>query len=188
MTALAPYEVHTLERRDATALRFWAEPATTRFEVHYAPPAYTSACRPFTCRHMPEHRLQHNVEIVRRPRGGNMLEIDHLVCLACGRALAATVGGNVLVDLTMLIARFGWHPGFGPRLYALRRRWSDIAKRLFDAKGWNGRHEKIARLIDPRLTMTLKPAAPSERVRRRRGHDWLAVMSFDRCYLREVAT
>jgi hypothetical protein len=184
---IAPYEFHTLERRDETPLGFWAEPKVVQFEVHYAPPAYPRACHPFTCRHEPQFYLLHNTEIVPRGRGGNKIELDHLVCMACGRALPGTIGGNVLVDLTMLIKRFGWHPGFAPRLYELRGRWSRIAARLFGPKGWSGRHEKIARLIDPRLTMKIRPAARSERGRRRRGHDWLGIMSFDPCYLREVA-
>lgn len=125
------------------------------YEVHYYPPKYPKALWPSRCHHHGPDRIQAAVHIVRDQRGKNRIEIDHQVCLVCGLACPATVGGNIFVDLQMLWERFGFHAELGARIIYIREKWARIATYLFDRDGWNGRHERIARLIDPRLTMKL---------------------------------
>jgi hypothetical protein len=161
--------------------------APLSYTVHYLPPAYPAKCRPFKCRHEPQFVMQHAVHIVPAKRGGSKIEIDHSVCLACGLPQGCTVGGNVLVDLQMLWGRFGFHPAIGDRVLELRDKWSRIASYLFDARGWNGKHARIARLIDPNLTMKLKLQRIKGQPRRiTRGTTRMAVITFDREYLRET--
>lgn len=153
--------------------------APVSYTVHLHPPAYPDKCRPFACRHEPQFKMTQACHIVARKRGGSQIEYDHMVCLACGLPQPCTIGGNVLVDLTMLLGRLGWHAEIGARIQLLRSKWSRIATYLFDAKGWNGKHERIARLIDPNLTMKLK-------LRRIKGQRTrMGVIKFDRHYLRE---
>lgn len=161
--------------------------APVSYTVSYHPPAYPEKCRPFACKHEPQFVMQHAVHIVPRKRGGNSIEIDHAVCLACGKAMPCTIGGNVLVDLHMLWGHLGWHAQIGGRILELRSKWSRIATYLFDAKGWNGRHERIARLIDPNLTMKLKLQRIKGQPRRiTRDVTRMGTISFDREYLRET--
>lgn len=161
--------------------------APLSYTVHLRPPAYPEKCRPFVCRHEPQFVMQAELHLVPRRRGGNSIEIDHAVCLACGKTMPCTIGGNVLVDLQMLWGRFGWHAEIGGRILELRSKWSRIASHLFDAKGWNGKHERVARLIDPNLTMKLKLQRISGQPRRiTRSTARMAVISFDREYLRET--
>lgn len=61
--------------------------APLSYEVHLHPPAYPEKCRPFSCNHEhdnPGYVMQAAVHIVPRRRGGNIIEIDHCVCLGCG--------------------------------------------------------------------------------------------------------
>lgn len=161
--------------------------APLSYSVHLHPPKYPERCFPSRCRHEPQFMMQQAVHIVPRKRG-NAIEIDHSVCLACGLPQKATIGGNVLVDLQMLYGHLGWHNVIGARIVELRSKWSRIATYLFDAKGWNGRHERIARLIDPNLTMKLKLQRIKGEPRRiTRATRRMAVISFDREYLRETA-
>lgn len=160
------------------------------YELHLHPPAYPAKCFPARCRHEPQFVMQHAVHIVPCKRGGNTIEIDHAVCLACGKPMPCTIGGNVLVDLNMLFTKLGWHAGIGGRIIELRDKWSRIAAGLFGPKGWNGRHERIARLIDPTLTMKIKLQGVGRRLRRRsrinRRERWIGTVSFDRSLVREV--
>ena len=153
------------------------------YTIHYHPPRYPAKCFPSKCRHEPQFVMQQDVHIVPRKRGGNSIEIDHAVCLACGKAMDCTIGGNILVDLTMLWGRFRFQAEIGARILFLRNRWSRIATYLFDENGWNGRHERIARMIDPNLTMKLKlvPTTGTQT----RDSTRLGVIRFDREYLRE---
>jgi hypothetical protein len=160
--------------------------APVSYTVHYHPPAYPEKCRPFRCQHEPQFVMQAAVHIVPRKRVGNTIEIDHAVCLACGKAMPCTIGGNVLVDLNMLWGRLGWHAEIGGRILELRGKWSRIATYLFGPKGWNGRHERIARLIDPDLTMKLKLQRIKGEPRRvTRDTVRMGVISFDRSRMRE---
>lgn len=94
----------------------------------------------------------------------------------------------MLVDLTMLWGRFGHQPAIGARILQLRDKWSRIATYLFGPQGWNGRHERIARLIDPSLTMKLRLQRIKGETRRiTRETRRMVVVSFDRSYLREEA-
>lgn len=151
---------------------------TEPYEVHLHPPDYPERCFPKHCKHAPQFVMQAKVHLVRH-KNRNAIEIDHAVCLACGLPRPCTIGGNILVDLTALIARFGWHPKIGARLLFLRRKWTLLATYLFEAEGWNGRHERVARLIDPNLTMKLRHEPVSE------GHVRMGTFSFDPSYLRE---
>ena len=152
------------------------------YEVHLHPPKYPDRCWPSRCRHEPQFVMQAAVHIERR-KGRNHVEIDHSVCLACGMPRPCTVGGNVLVDLQMLWERFGFHAEIGSRVAHLRNKWACIATYLFEERGWNGRHERVARLIDPLLTMKLviepinHPAAIAAKQR------WGRI-TFDPSYLR----
>lgn len=123
------------------------------YTVTMCPPAYPGKLRPFTCRHAPQHHMMASMTLDQKR--GCKWNVQHLVCLACGAPLPCTVGGNVLVDLRYLFAEFGWHPKLHDRIVQLRGRYARLAWRLFDANGWNGRHERWARLIDPNLTMKL---------------------------------
>lgn len=88
--------------------------------------------------------------------GARHIEIDHAVCFNCGLPQKSTYGGNVLLALTLIQQIQGtkcWQ--FGLRAQYLRDRWSRIATYLFDENGWNGRHERVAKIIDAHLTMKL---------------------------------
>jgi len=156
------------------------------FTVSYHPPSYPEKQFPWRCSHDPKFALCHATHIVKSQRGRMHLEIDHLVCLACGAPQASTVGGNILVDLQMLWGKYGWHAKFGARIIRLRNRWSRIATYLFDENGWNGRHESIARMIDPKLTMKFRveeidhPAA-------RENNDRIACVAYDPAYVRPAS-
>lgn len=154
------------------------------YEVHLCPPKYPAQCHPWRCRHEPQFVMQANVEIVKRKRGGSIVEVDHAVCLACGKSMASTYGGNVLVDLQMLYSRFGWHAQIGGRVIELRNKWSRIATYLFGPKGWNGKHEKLARLIDPNLTMKIKLRRVGKRRRFTQQTIRMGTIAFDQSYLR----
>ncbi len=151
------------------------------YEVQHIPPAYPARMFPGRCRHEPQFKLAARCESVRF-RSRTKIEISHHMCLACGRSLPATYGGNVLVDVEMLLAEFGWHRQLAARLHAIRAKWARIATYLFSERGWTGRHEAVARLIDPNLTMRLAfETGPDARGVR------LGRISFDRSYMREAA-
>lgn len=151
---------------------------SSTYEVHYHPPVYPARCFPGRCTHDPKFVMQANVVLPPRKAKRRNIEIDHVVCLACGKSLDATYGGNVLVDLLMLWDRFGWNAQIGSRIITLRNKWSRIATYLFDENGWNGRHEAIARLIDPNLTMKLRiEALPG-------GEHRMGTVNYDNSYLR----
>lgn len=156
-----------------------AKPCT--YEVHLHPPEYPTKCFPSRCRHDPEFVMQADVQIVEGKK--HKIEIDHRVCFACGASLDATHGGNVLVDLQMLWNKLGWHMQLGMRIIYLRDKWARIARHLFDESGWTGKHERIARLIDPNLTMKILV----EKIEHIGGTDHVGVMRFDKSYLREAA-
>lgn len=147
------------------------------YTVHYCPPEYPARCNPASCKHEPQFVVQADVKINWNSRGKNKIEIDHAVCFACGKPMPSTIGGNVLVDLQMLWERFGWQAQFGARIITLRNKWAKIATYLFDENGWNGRHERIARLIDPKLTMKLT-------IERLSAEHRMGRISFDPSYLR----
>lgn len=149
------------------------------YEVHYHPPDYPDHCFPSRCGHEGPYAMCANVELVPRKDGGSQMQIDHLLCLFCGMPQPATYGGNVLVDCQMILAEKGArHWKIALRVQRIREKWSRLATYLFDENGWNGRHERIARIIDPRLTMKLTfegQAADGTR---------LARIAFDPEYLR----
>lgn len=146
------------------------------YEVHYLTPDYPDRCFPGRCRHDPQFVMHADLRIV-RVRGRNQIEVDHAVCLACGAPRPCTVGGNVIVDLTMIAGSQGLRCyKFGVRALHLRTRWVSIAARLFGKDGWTGRHERVARMIDPNLTMRLEVTDAGSRIGR---------MSFDAGYLRD---
>lgn len=124
------------------------------FEIIICPPAYPNRLHPFHCRHKPEHQLCASMKF---DRASEKIDLRHMICAACGAPLPSTVGGNVLVDLANLLDQFGLHPDLGKRLQYLRNRYARVAHGLFGPDGWNGRHERWARLIDPNLTMRLIP-------------------------------
>jgi hypothetical protein len=159
--------------------------AAPSYTAHLCPPVYPKACFPARCKHEPQFAMHADLRIVKNARGRNQIEIDHAVCLACGATLPCTLGGNVLVDLQMLWQRFGFNPQIGARILTLRQKWGRIATYLFNENGWTGRHERIARMIDPHLTMKLRFDHDGEIVSQR---DWrVATVSFDASYLREAA-
>lgn len=152
------------------------------YEVHYHPPDYPERCFPSLCQHPPQFKMHADLRLVPTKRGGSKIEIGHAVCLGCGKSQEATYGGNVLVDLSMIYEMQGSkHWKIAQRTLHLRQRWSRIATHLFDEKGWNGRHEKVARMIDPNLTMklTFQPIAGTTTQR-------MGTIAFDSSYLREV--
>lgn len=153
------------------------------YEVHLHPPAYPGKLFPRHCRHEPQFVMQANVEVTKDGRGRNQIEIDHSVCLACGLSRPCTVGGNILVDLQMLWEHLGWHASIGARIIHIRNKWARIATYLFDESGWNGRHEQIARLIDPLLTMKLRLETIESPDANATGHR-MGHVSFDPSYMR----
>lgn len=152
----------------------------TSYEVHLHPPQYPAKCFPWRCRHPPQFHMCAEVHIVPAKRGGRQIEIDHFVCFGCGLPQTSTFGGNVLVDLQMILMS-ARHWKIAARAEWLRGRWARIAAHLFDGDGWTGRHERIARIIDPNLTMRMHvPTGEPGRTR-------MATISIDREYLRETA-
>lgn len=151
------------------------------FTVIYMAPKYPTGFRPWSCRHKPEFVMCAETRIINDKRGRSGIQIDHLVCLACGAPRPCTVGGNVLVDLTMLLKdKAARNATIGMRVVRLRERWTRIARRLFDANGWNGKHERVARMIDPHLTMRITPFDEA-------GQDSpIGLFHFDREYVREA--
>lgn len=149
------------------------------YEVHYHPPEYPETCFPSRCRHEPQYAFAADVHIVEAKGGGNQIEIDHAICLACGATQPCTIGGNILVDCQMILADKGTrHWRIYMRVQQIRDKWSKIATYLFDENGWNGRHERIARMIDPRLTMKLTSEPISGTTTR------MGKISFDPDYVR----
>lgn len=135
---------------------FEPEKKPLEYEVHYHPPDYPEKLFPSRCKHEGPDAMCAELHLVPAKGGGRQIEIDHAVCFRCGLPQPATYGGNALVDLSMIAAIQGpkcWK--FAIRANYLRDRWSRIATYLFDEKGWNGKHERIAKMIDPRLTMKL---------------------------------
>lgn len=125
------------------------------YEIVLCPPVYPDRQHPWTCKHDPIFKLEAGVAFRGHSRG-TTLEIYHYVCFACGRSLVSTVGGNVLVDLQMILeSPLGSNARIARRCADLRDRWLGIALKLFGPDGWNGRHERVARLIDRRLTMRI---------------------------------
>lgn len=122
------------------------------YTVRLHPPEYPTRLFPGRCQHQPQFVMQ---AAVRLGSGRKPMEIEHSMCLACGLSRPATYGGNVFVDLHRLWEHLGWHAHIGAQLLHIRGKWARIATYLFDDNGWNGRHERIARLIDPNLTMRL---------------------------------
>lgn len=123
------------------------------YTVHFCPPAYPRALRPFSCRHDPIYQMVKNARIVR-----GAIELDSPMCMACGAPLPGTFGGNVLGCIVECYSSLGWNAAIGSHLIYLRERYMRIAVKLFGQEGWNGRHRKWAELIDPNLTMRMRPA------------------------------
>lgn len=155
-------------------------PRPADYKIHYHPPVYPDGCFPSRCRHDPQFVMCANVELVPRRRGGHTMEIDHSMCLACGLPQPCTIGGNVLVDCQMILTgKAARHWRIYLRVQQIRDKWSRIATYLFDENGWNGRHEQVARLIDPNLTMKFRLEPISGTTKQRMG-----TISFDNSYLR----
>jgi hypothetical protein len=145
------------------------------YELHLCPPDYPVKMSPWRCRHEPQYIICAGARIAPGKRG-NVIEIDHSMCLACGAPRPCTHGGNVFVDCAQILgATVGSNWKIAVRVKRIGERWARIALRLFDESGWNGRHEAVARLIDRNLTMKIAV----------RGHEFLSV-KFDREYLRDA--
>lgn len=129
------------------------------YTVHLLPPQYPERCFPSRCSHEPQFTMQAEVRIIRPKRGRARLEVHHAVCLACGAPRPATYGGNIFIDLNALWEEFGHNALIGSRILVLRGKWARIASHLFGPEGWNGRHERVARLICPDLVMRLEISA-----------------------------
>jgi hypothetical protein len=135
---------------------FVAPQKPLEYEVHYRPPDYPERLFPSRCKHEGPMAMLAELHLVPAKGGGRQIEIDHSVCFGCGLPQVSTYGGNALVDLTMILATQGAkHWKFAQRANFIRGKWARIATYLFDENGWNGRHERIAKIIDPRLTMKL---------------------------------
>lgn len=124
----------------------------SEYTIYLCPPKYPAGLFPSSCTHEPQFVMS---AAVKCGAGRKKMEIEHQVCLACGLPRPATFGGNVFIDLHKLGEKLGWHVEIGPRLIHIRGKWAKIATYLFDGDGWNGRHERVARIIDPNLTMRL---------------------------------
>lgn len=159
---------------------FEAPKTACSYELHLHPPKYPDKLHPFTCKHEPQFKMVADARIVPSKRGGNGIEYDHMICFACGAPQGCTYGGNLLVDLQMIWDKLGAHMQIGMRIIRLRDRYARIARKLFDEKGWNGKHERIARLIDPNLTMKLSV----EKVGHAEDDQYVGRMRFDESYLR----
>lgn len=133
--------------------RIAGEIEMAEYSIHLHPPEYPVGCFPGRCAHGPQYVMSAQVRLgsYRKP-----MEIDHTVCLACGLSRPSAYGGNIFVDLHHLWEKLGWHAAIGGRIIVIRGKWARIATYLFGDNGWNGRHERIARLIDPNLTMRLQ--------------------------------
>ncbi len=111
-----------------------------------------------------------------RPKvGGTEVEIDHAVCFNCGLPQESTYGGNIIVALTLILQTQGpKHWKFAVRAGAIAGQVvEDHGPYLFDENGWNGRHKRIARIIDRNLTMKLSLEPGPGKVRFGRvQHDW----------------
>jgi len=158
-----------------------AEQGRADYTVSFNPPAYPPGFFPSRCKHEPQFIMCAGTRIAKAKRG-SQIEVDHSVCLACGSAQPCTIGGNILVDLAALWAEKGWHVQIGMRVMDARDKWARIAAHLFGPKGWNGRHERIARMIDPNLTMRLSFKKSATRDGTRVGF-----MRFDPAYVRAAA-
>lgn len=125
------------------------------YEVVLVPPRYPVGLFPRRCQHAPQFVMSAWAYTERDKRGRAKVVTEHSLCLACGLPRPCSYGGNVFVDLHCLWGVLGWHAEIGARLLTIREKWARIATYLFDEDGWNGRHERVARQIDPLLTMRL---------------------------------
>ena len=145
------------------------------YEVHCAPPDYPEKCFPKRCKHEGQFAMFAELHLRPAAKGrGTQVEIDHAVCFNCGLPQESTYGGNIIVALTLILQTQGpKHWKFAVRAEQLRAKWSRIATYLFDENGWNGRHKRIARIIDRNLTMKLSLEPGPGKVRFGRvQHDW----------------
>lgn len=148
------------------------------YEIHYAPPDYPEKCFPSRCRHEGPFAMFAELHLCQAKGAGRQIEIDHAICFNCGLPQESTYGGNVLLTLTLIMQIQGpKHWKFAMHAQHLREKWTRIATYLFDEKGWNGRHERIARMIDRNLTMKLAIEGECGSVR-------IGRVSFDEEYLR----
>lgn len=152
---------------------------TLEYEVHYHPPEYPEKWFPSRCKHEGPFAMLADLHLVAAKGGGRRIEIDHAICMACGTSQPATYGGNVLVDCMMILAsdKATRHWRIAMHVLRIRDRWARIATYLFDEDGWNGKHQRIARMIDPNLTMKLSLEGAAGTVRMGR-------IKFDPEYLR----
>lgn len=151
--------------------------------VHYHPPRYPSGFFPSRCTHPPEFSVVSDVKLVETASGEKRMESDHSICLACGLSRPSAYGGNVLVDCQMVMRD---HRARNVRIHIrvqqLRDKWARIARHLFDENGWNGRHECVARMIDPKLSMKMRVQATGH------GDINIASVQFDPSYLRPITS
>jgi hypothetical protein len=134
-------------------------PATYDYALSAVLVRWPAGLFPGRCKHRPEHVVVADSQFVRPVRRGRVLvAVYHSVCLSCGMARPATVGGNVLADCIALLEAdcpILADPALRTRVHFILARWVRLARRLFGREGWNGRHERIARLIDPSLSMRI---------------------------------
>lgn len=121
-------------------------------EVFMVPPAYPSGLRPFSCEHPGPMQMMTNARSV-----GHRIELSNPICAACGAPLAEKAGGNLLVSIMANYTAYVAIDGISSRMIYLRERYGRLAIKLFGPDGWNGRHRKWAELIDPNLTMRMRP-------------------------------
>lgn len=157
------------------------------YTVSLHPPKYPERMFPGRCTHEPQFVMQARVTIDKAGTKRAGIVTEHAMCLACGSPRPCSYGGNVFVDLHELWAELGWHAEIGARLLAVREKWARIATYLFGPDGWNGRHERIARLIDPKLSMRLVVQDTGRRSESGRRIQIGQVTGFDPSYLREAA-
>lgn len=124
------------------------------YTVHLLPPDYPQQLHPFTCPHRPQFHMMAGGIVVK-----HKVEIDSLLCMACGKPLAASYGGNVFSCITECLGSdHGMNAKIAEHLRYLSARYLRVASRLFGPNGWTGWHRRWAEMIDPNLTMRISPA------------------------------
>lgn len=129
-----------------------ASEANVSYSVHLCPPDYPRQLHPFRCAHDPIYQMC-AAAWTDRIGGKSVYVIDSPICMACGKPLPGTYGGNVFGCLSSCYAVVGSNAEIGLHIRYLIDRYLRIAARLFDESGWTGRHRKWAELIDPKLSM-----------------------------------
>lgn len=120
------------------------------FSLYLCPPNYPRLLRPGKCSHDPRYQMSAGAKFVQRK-----IELYSPICMACGKPLPGTSGGNVFTCIVECLGAVGFNIKITTQLRYLSERYLRIARHLFDGDGWTGRHRKWAALIDPNLTMRI---------------------------------